>query len=265
MSFSNVAYSTQTTWEKPADFVERKSPAKPQPSVEASNETEGEAGIKEAVSKETTTKTGSKRFLGLFSKSMKKSEATNRSTSRKSRPPNSNLIGQTSISNDAAEVEANRTNQLVSDLNDACEVHDFSSVSSEETLNSIFSAKKVKKVLGKVGSKIAGKINSSPTNASYGALNDSFSQKKDSQDSNNKSVDLSVEVASDVKQQPSSSEAAPVKPTPQTKEASDTNEVNPASDKKKSRWRSAIDPQTGRTYYFHKDTQETVWEKPANF
>ena len=32
-----------------------------------------------------------------------------------------------------------------------------------------------------------------------------------------------------------------------------------------SRWRSAIDEKTGLTYYYHKDTKETVWDKPKNF
>ena len=157
-----------------------------------------------------------------------------------------------------ASTEINATNALVDDLNNTWEVDDVSSVSSEGTSNSIFSAKKVKKALGKVGSKIVGKISSSPTNTSYGALGDSFSQQKDAQD-NSKTAD-------NAKQQPNpvnESGAA----TPQTETSkSNNNEVKSSSEKKKdSRWRSAIDPLTGRTYYFNKDSKETVWEKPANF
>jgi hypothetical protein len=256
----------QTTWERPDDFVE-KSPAKPQPPAESTNITEGELGIKEAVAKEPSK--GSRRFLGIFSKSTTKRNDTR---SRSATPTNTSLdLAQTSkqkIGN-AAETEADATNQLVSNLNSTWEVDDVSSVSSEGTSNSIFSAKKVKKVLGKVGSKIVGKMNSSPTNASYGALNDSYSQKKDAQDVNN-SVDKSLDAGVDVKEPPTSSalqaNATQAELSPEKKpEPTDNNDANPTSDKKKSRWRSAIDPQTGRTYYFHKDTQETVWEKPSNF
>jgi hypothetical protein len=263
----------QTTWEKPADYVERKSPVKQSNPTETTRRAE-KGEVADVAAKEPA-KSGSKRFLGLFSKSSSKKNNTETSTSRsatptdirlaKSRPnsPSNNNIPQASkqTSKGTSTAETNATNQLVSDLNNTWEVDDVSSVSSEGTSNSIFSAKKMKQALGKVSSRIVGKIsNSSPTNTSYDVLDDSFSRKKDAHRVNNKPAD-------DTKQQPKSSAESSAVARPESEEKKpppDNIEVKPASDTKKkdSQWRSAIDPVTGRTYYFHKITKETVWEKP---
>jgi hypothetical protein len=36
-------------------------------------------------------------------------------------------------------------------------------------------------------------------------------------------------------------------------------------DKKARDWQSAVDPNSGETYYFHRFTRETTWEMPAGF
>ena len=35
--------------------------------------------------------------------------------------------------------------------------------------------------------------------------------------------------------------------------------------KKKPVWKAVVDPNTGRTYYYHRKTRETTWNKPADF
>lgn len=253
---------TQTTWEKPDDFVERPSPTKPQPTADTLKANEGDVGIKETGPKEHV-RSGSRRFLGLFSKplSKKNHEPGSKSTTPSSPVCNDMSQNEKQIDNVKEFPENKATNELIDNLNHTWEVDDVSSVSSEGTSNSIFSAKKVKKAFGKVGSKIVGKINISPTNnSSYGALNDSFSQQKAAQDDKS-------QVADNAKQMQSSVNEGGGTTTQTETSKSNSNEANSSSERKKkdTRWRSAIDPLTGRTYYFNKDSKETVWEKPENF
>ncbi|KAG7346634.1 WW domain containing protein [Nitzschia inconspicua] len=42
------------------------------------------------------------------------------------------------------------------------------------------------------------------------------------------------------------------------------DESNDNSEEKKSHWKSAVDPRTGRTYYYHEITRETQWRKPMD-
>lgn len=246
----------QTTWEKPPDFVEKKSPA----AAETAKSGDGEVGVREAVAKEA--RKGSKRFLGLFSKKKSAGERSRSTTpinisfqNNGPSSPSSNNVNQVASTTNStkADTEMESTNQLVSSLNNAWEVDDDSSVSSEGTAGSIFSAKQMKKALVKVGSKIVGKI--SPTNAApYDHMNDSFSQAGISQETSKKESD-------NVKKQPKGSNE--IERSNEQKSLYDDDALG--SKIIDSPWRSAIDNHTGRTYYFNKNTHEVVWEKPKKF
>ena len=215
----------------------------------------------ETVEKDSA-KSGNKKFLGLFSKPKK---STDKTLSDVSAQTNHATQAATPTSNEKAEAEIRATNELVESINNTWEVNDLSSVSSEGTSNSIFSAKKMKEVLGKVGSKLAGKMASSPVNAQYNHLEDSFSPQNN--DDTKAVVDEANASGEEQKINDDAGMTAPrSKSTTEIASNATNNEVKPSSDKKKDmRWRSAIDPITGRTYYFHKDTKETVWEKPSTF
>lgn len=119
---------------------------------------------------------------------------------------------------------------------------DDDSYSSQETMTSIFSTKKLASTIGKITGKIAAKINS----RSYDALEDSHHDDEKT-DTPVGQPDIKEEISGAAKQ-------------------TNTVEVTATAEKEDvtSRWRSAVDPLTGRTYYYHKDTKETVWEKPTN-
>ncbi|KAL3798197.1 hypothetical protein HJC23_005758 [Cyclotella cryptica] len=265
----------ETTWDKPPGFVEKKSPAKSPTSIE-SKPIEQDSGQKETTAKDSS-KSGSKRFLGLFSKpSTKKTHSSPSNVSdRKAINP---TVPQNTKTTNEREVEAKThiTNHVASSPCDYSEDDDVSSVSSEETSTSIFSTKRMREAIVKVTSKIAGKITTIPTNNSYDVLDDSNSPQVDGK-KNAQTVEKELpaingneETKEEIQPYEDRDESnRQVKPNPDgetTTSASGTTSVQPASHgtKKDSRWRAAIDPLTGRTYYFHKDTQETVWEKPKN-
>ena len=124
----------------------------------------------------------------------------------------------------------------------------------------------------KVTSKIAGKITTIPVNNSYDVLDDSDSRQLEGVKNVEKlpATNADNETKEEIRPHVDRDESnRQVKSNPDhatTASASDTNALKAAlyGKKKDSRWRAATDPLTGRTYFFHKDTQETVWKKPEN-
>lgn len=126
----------------------------------------------------------------------------------------------------------------------------------------------MKEALGKVTSKISGKKTIKLGSASYDMLDDSVEKDQRSALKKTQNDNLPANIDGKVKQpvEPRANSTIAMRQTEGVQEQKPTVEAKPSSPgkKKDSRWRSAIDPLTGRTYYFHKDTKETVWEKPKN-
>jgi hypothetical protein len=260
--------------------VERNSPAKHPTTPTETNNVEPDVPSNEPTAKDNQ-KPGGKRFLGLFSKGLGKKNHDMSPKSASSSPktsPTTVTSGQieTSKATQSDTKEANYeskdtqnqlNDQTVSFLNDDVG-DDESSVSSEATSNSIFSTKRMKEALGKVTSKISGKKTIKLGSASYDMLDDSVEKDQRSALKKTQNDNLPANIDGKVKQpvEPRAISTIAMRQTEGVQEQKPTVEAKPSSPgkKKDSRWRSAIDPLTGRTYYFHKDTKETVWEKPKN-
>lgn len=266
-----------------------KTPAAKSPTSVESKPVEQEPGPKDATAKEPL-KSGSKRLLSLFSKpSARRSDrkVTHPNVPQSTKPTNdyptntknhaSNHILSSPDDNSTnppydhqKEAKYHATNKdIVSSPYDDSEDDDVSSVSSEETSTSIFSTKRMKEVIVKVTSKIAGKITTIPPNNSYDVLDDSDSRPLEGVKNVEKlpATNADEETKEVIRPHVDKDES-----NRQVKSHPDHATMTPASavkaalfgKNKDSRWHAAIDPLTGRTYFFHKDTQETVWKKPEN-
>lgn len=268
-----------------------KPPAAKSPTSVESKPVEQESGPKDATAKEPL-KSGSKRLLSLFSKpSARRSDrkVTHPNVPQSTKPTNDYL---TDTKNHATnhilsspddnstnppydhqkEAKYHATKDIVSSPYDDSEDDDVSSVSSEETSTSIFSTKRMREAIVKVTSKIAGKITTIPPNNSYDVLDDSDSRPLEGV-KNLKNVEkLPATNADEETKEVIRPHVDRDESNRQVKSHPDHATMTPASavkaalygKNKESRWHAAIDPLTGRTYFFHKDTQETVWKKPEN-
>jgi len=248
----------ETTWERPSDYVEKKAPLSPRSTTSKSK---------------GKSKSRGKGIIGFITKRGKKNKSveaetgvataaatSNTSKDIKSQAESTERKPATEESQEsvaaAAVVESKDGWLTLDDEISRSDSEDSDSDETEATATSIFSKTKMKDRLNLFAEKIGKKLNSPSNEPAYSTFDGGTKQEKDADNSNSVAQEGSNEVVAADNSATSTSKQVYASDT--TSKADNIQPVEVSNPE----WRSAVDGESGREYYYIKGSTKVTWQRP---
>jgi len=248
----------ETTWERPSDYVEKKAPLSPRSTTSKSkgkSRSKGK-GIIGFITKRGKKNKSVEAETGVAAAATSNTSKDIKSQAESTEQKSATEESQENVAAAAAVVESKDGWLTLDDEISRSDSEDSDSDETEATATSIFSKTKLKDRLNLFAEKIGKKLNSPSNEPAYSTFDGGTKQEKDADNSNSVAQEGSNEVVAADNSATSTSKQVYASDT-----TSKSDNIQPV-EVSNPEWRSAVDGESGREYYYIKGSTKVTWQRP---